>query len=105
MVTPYSIRHKGLVPNYTGTTLPEGACDSEELLYVQGETEVKEQADGAGNVLMAWTYDVEWTPSEVAWASRWDLYLHMDRLVFLWIVISLVRLLLTFCPISRFTCN
>ena len=26
---------------------------------------------------MVYTYDVKWEPSDVKWASRWDLYLYM----------------------------
>ncbi|CAO3578422.1 unnamed protein product [Absidia cylindrospora] len=30
-----------------------------------------------GNTRIAYTYDVVWTPSNTAWATRWDSYLHI----------------------------
>lgn len=36
--------------------------------------------DKDGNVEVIWTYDVRWVPSDVKWASRWDIYLSMGNL-------------------------
>ena len=32
-----------------------------------------------GKTKVTWTYSVEWRPSTTAWASRWDIYLHVDE--------------------------
>ena len=34
--------------------------------------------DVGGNSKVTWTYSVYWRPSDVAWALRWDTYLHVD---------------------------
>jgi transmembrane 9 superfamily member 2/4 len=32
----------------------------------------------AGETQVQWSYSIYWMPSNVAWASRWDTYLHVD---------------------------
>lgn len=32
-----------------------------------------------GEVVVVWTYDVKWEESPIRWASRWDIYLSMNR--------------------------
>jgi transmembrane 9 superfamily protein 2/4 len=39
----------------------------------------EEQKVTTGTVLF--TYDVIWRPSNIHWASRWDIYLSMDNAV------------------------
>jgi len=46
-------------------------------MFVSGESAPK---DSDGNVEVIWTYDVKWIPSNVRWASRWDVYLSMGNL-------------------------
>ena len=36
------------------------------------------QKNGNGDVVVVWTYDVSWEPSDIHWASRWDIYLSMN---------------------------
>ncbi|CDH55046.1 endosomal p24a protein [Lichtheimia corymbifera JMRC:FSU:9682] len=43
-------------------------CSPENLAFYLKE-------DGKSKVV--YTYDVEWLPSETAWATRWDMYLHI----------------------------
>ncbi|KAI7880709.1 hypothetical protein K492DRAFT_146936 [Lichtheimia hyalospora FSU 10163] len=43
-------------------------CNPENLAFYLKE-------DGKSKVI--YTYDVEWLPSETAWATRWDMYLHI----------------------------
>eukprot|EP00911_Craspedida_sp_UC1_P002711 UC1_evm1s1990 len=50
--------------------------------------------DGSQDIV--WSYGVEWVPSDVAWASRWDTYLEMDDVDIHWFSIlnSLITVLL-----------
>ena len=41
--------------------------------------DVEPQNVEPGTVLF--TYDVTWRPSEIHWASRWDIYLSMNNAV------------------------
>ena len=41
-----------------------------------------------GKTRIYWTYDVLWTESDVRWASRWDLYLHMTDSQIHWFAIG-----------------
>lgn len=34
--------------------------------------------DEAGETDLTWSYSVDWRPSNVAWAVRWDMYLHVE---------------------------
>lgn len=47
------------------------------------------------SVLVTWTYSVSWFPSDVKWASRWDIYLHMtdDQIHWFSIINSLMIVL------------
>jgi len=36
------------------------------------------QKNADGDVVVVWTYDVAWEPSDIHWASRWDIYLSMN---------------------------
>merc|ERR1711957_588162 len=36
-----------------------------------------QSVDKAGEII--WTYDVKWEPSDIRWASRWDLYMYMGE--------------------------
>ena len=49
---------------------------------------------------MLFTYDIVWKPSNIKWASRWDIYLSMDNAVpkkVHWFSIALFLLLIVFC--------
>lgn len=37
------------------------------------------QTQKPNDLTVPWTYDVSWVPSEVQWASRWDIYLSMGN--------------------------
>jgi transmembrane 9 superfamily protein 2/4 len=76
LVEPISVQHKyegrwndakgakQLTSCYNGQPMPP--LDSRRSqLYVDKQNEV------------IWTYDVIWRPSEIQWASRWDIYLSM----------------------------
>ena len=32
-----------------------------------------------GTIDVIWTYDITWQPSNIKWASRWDIYLNMNH--------------------------
>jgi len=73
-VEPFSVDHKYNEPwNAASPTLstcsPIHPVTSVGNLQPQAVTEADE---------IVWTYDVKWEWSEVRWASRWDLYMHMS---------------------------
>lgn len=84
-VEPWSVQH-----NYTGawdpkTTKLKTCLPSVGLRMDYGYQYLKAPgADGKGKVVdkmeVVWTYDVRWVPSDIAWASRWDVYLSMGDL-------------------------
>ncbi|EOD32416.1 hypothetical protein EMIHUDRAFT_468029 [Emiliania huxleyi CCMP1516] len=102
-VEPLSVKHK-----YKGAwsddasqlqllTLPVGH-DSPPLRAdrkrcgARGGLRVRREATGP----VVYTYDVKWEPSDVKWASRWDLYLYMgdDQIHWFSIINSLAIVLL-----------
>ncbi len=67
---------------------PDGSVDcgngsSPKQLSMEKETEV------------LWTYDVYWRPSDTAWATRWDKYLHVYDPKIQWISLILSTLVVT----------
>eukprot|EP00939_MAST-03C_sp_MAST-3C-sp1_P002715 g2715.t1 len=77
-----SIRHSNTewVKQPTYMPVPNECVDPEGFdrtyMFIDGEDTLK---DGQGNVEVVWTYDIQWEPSEIRWASRWDIYLSMDH--------------------------
>ena len=48
-----------------------------------------------GTKEIVWSYSVQWEPSDIAWASRWDTYLKMEDVEIHWfsIINSLVTVI------------
>lgn len=67
--------------------MPQGTANNCSFPEKHSPQEVKE----TGTELL-FSYSVEWRPSEVRWASRWDIYLQMTDVQIHWfsIVNSLV---------------
>lgn len=79
-VKPSSVQHKfenGVSWDGDATfTPPLEQCS----LYSENDfKDSKAQAVEVGDVIF--TYDITWEPSDVHWASRWDIYLSMDNAV------------------------
>ena len=55
-----------------------------EVRNVKGITSFQPQliTDDAKGIL--WTYSVDWSPSDIPWASRWDVYLAMKDVQIHW---------------------
>jgi len=70
-VRPYSIDHK-VAEGSKGDTPTLSTCDGIDA----GSTAPAQIKEGA---VIYYTYDVQWEPSDVRWASRWDIYLNMDH--------------------------
>lgn len=53
---------------------------------------------------IVWSYTVQWEESDIAWASRWDTYLHMDDAEIHWfsIINSLITVLFLTGVMVRF---
>jgi transmembrane 9 superfamily protein 2/4 len=72
-VEPFSVNHKYVKWNDKSPSLetcsPIHPVTSVGNLQPQALTEATE---------IVWTYDVKWEWSDVRWASRWDLYMHMS---------------------------
>ena len=73
-VEPFSVNHKYKPPWNAArpaltTCSPIHPVTSVGNLEPQALTEATE---------IIWTYDVKWEWSDVRWASRWDLYMHMS---------------------------
>lgn len=84
-VEPFSVKHK-YANDYTwdgesseGFVKPLDTCPSTGVHmsrnYVMQAQIVEEDAN------IMYTYDVTWVPSDVRWASRWDVYLSEDHMV------------------------
>ncbi|KAL3928028.1 MAG: hypothetical protein SGARI_005155, partial [Bacillariaceae sp.] len=83
-VEPMSIQHK-FQGNYNwdgeakeGYTKKLDTCKANQHMdrsMIQANQAVEEGAK------ILYTYDVVWNPSDVAWSSRWDIYLSEDHLV------------------------
>eukprot|EP00808_Paulinella_micropora_P022196 g15997.t1 len=95
-VDPYSIKHE-VENNWnieTGGTPVLSTCPTSRLNTefasfapqpVSGPS-VRISLDG--KITIFWTYDVLWEPSDVKWASRWDLYLKMTDSQIHWFAIG-----------------
>jgi len=81
-VEPKSIRHTHTdwkeQPKYMAV---KGECENPEEtmrppMVIAGDDA---QVEKDGNVLVVWTYSVQWEASPIRWASRWDIYLSMNN--------------------------
>jgi transmembrane 9 superfamily member 2/4 len=87
-VEPLSIKHKYVDSSYTwdgfapeGRDKPLATCPpKDKKLHVALKGNNIPQPVGVGETIR-YTYDVIWSPSEVEWTSRWDIYLNEDHLV------------------------
>lgn len=81
-VEPLSVKHTfANDAKWDGKTAAPPAlktCPANKLLTYEDVTEHL-KIPASGNVVF--TYSVEWRESEVQWASRWDVYLSMNRAV------------------------
>jgi transmembrane 9 superfamily protein 2/4 len=79
LIEPFSKNYKKLEKNLDATSFTPDICDVDETdeLALSGPEYVPSQK--AGGLIVAWTYDISFKPSDIAWASRWDVYLHMDN--------------------------
>ena len=66
------------------------ASDPNEPKAICSDHSARPQAVEGSEVLLPeyrtihWTYDVEWTRSEIKWSSRWDSYLKMTNVEIHW---------------------
>lgn len=72
-VEPISIKHK----SSGGDSQRLASCPSDSHLAYDHKSEHQRVADGE----LWFSYGVEWRPSDVSWASRWDIYLSMNNAV------------------------
>jgi len=82
---PYSVRHKfaaGVQVPSASQESKNAALNSESVKTCTGYPMTRTDANFAGpqelipGGQIIYTYDVVWEPSDVAWASRWDIYLN-----------------------------
>ena len=80
-VEPISVKHAffGGIWNGEGSAPPLATCSS--TAKMQFEDIKKADRQGVKEGPIVYTYGVEWQPSEVNWASRWDVYLTMNDAV------------------------
>lgn len=80
-VEPFSVKHQFMNGASWGGSYdaipPLATCDKTRPMDLDNVYE--EQKIQTGTVLF--TYDVIWRPSNIHWASRWDIYLSMDNAV------------------------
>lgn len=78
-VEPLSVKHS-FNTDWNGVGEPPAltTCSSSKHLSYD---DVKSGHQKLANGKMIFTYGVEWRPSEVRWASRWDVYLSMNHAV------------------------
>ena len=82
---PYSVRHKfaaGVQVPSASQESKNAALNSDSVKTCTGYPMTRTDANFAGpqelipGGQIIYTYDVVWEPSDVAWASRWDIYLN-----------------------------
>ena len=79
-VEPFTVKHEYEDAETDLATDPQPAlktCDPNAAMEL--DSVKKEQPIERGRVIF--TYDMLWKPSEIKWASRWDIYLSMDNAV------------------------
>lgn len=79
-VEPLSIKHAFEGGEWSGVGTPPrlATCSSSKQLTYD---DAKNQHQKVGLGKLIFTYGVEWRPSDVLWASRWDVYLSMNQAV------------------------
>lgn len=80
-VEPLSIKHNWLTGEWDGKGAPPDLATCSQTKHLSYDDIKKGQSMklAAGRVIFS--YGVEWRPSDVAWASRWDIYLSMNHAV------------------------
>jgi len=80
-VEPLSIKHNFNSGEWDGSgTAPSlSSCSTSKHLSYEDIKKGNSQKLGTGK--MVYTYGVEWRSSEIAWTSRWDVYLTMNHAV------------------------
>jgi transmembrane 9 superfamily protein 2/4 len=79
-VEPLSVKHRtqsGADWDGKGDSPALATCDTTKRLGFDDIKEAQKVTTGK----LYFTYSVEWRPSEVKWASRWDVYLSMNHAV------------------------
>lgn len=77
-VEPLSIKHAFSSP-WNGKGSPPALTSCSPTKHVQYDNVKDHQKVTDGRII--YTYGVEWRPSDVLWASRWDVYLSMNHAV------------------------
>ena len=77
-VEPLSVKHN-FVSKWDGNGDAPGLTTCSSSKHLDYDSVKEHQKVVADNVIF--TYGVEWRPSEVLWASRWDVYLSMNHAV------------------------
>lgn len=80
-VEPFSVKHQFIGgETWNGEDSfppPLGTCDKTVAMDLESINEAQKVSSGK----VIFTYDVMWRPSEIHWASRWDIYLSMDNAI------------------------
>jgi len=85
-VTPQSIKHSFLGgykwdgENKEVSTKKLATCDQQKELHTKSSPSTERQIVAVGEKIL-YTYDVIWKQSNVAWTSRWDVYLTENKQV------------------------
>eukprot|EP01038_Epipyxis_sp_PR26KG_P012781 gene12781-17137_t len=80
-VEPLSIKHT-FDKDWDGKGSPPGQLTScSQTKHVSYDDFKKESRQKVSIGKLVFTYGVEWKPSEIKWASRWDVYLSMNHAV------------------------
>lgn len=80
-IEPISVRHAftdNLVWDGKGTAPPLSTCNAMKLTEF---ADVKDHQKVPSSGKIIFTYGVEWQKSEILWASRWDVYLSMNKAI------------------------
>lgn len=78
-VEPLSVKHEFSGGDWNGVGNPPKPVICKSSKHLDYDSVKDHQKVQAGKVIF--TYDVEWRPSDVLWASRWDVYLSMNHAV------------------------
>ena len=74
-VHPMSIRQTGKISAECDSENDGGMNEDQPHMTITGS-----QAPKGGEMKITFSYDVYWVPSDIAWASRWDIYLSMGHM-------------------------
>lgn len=96
----YHLRSDGMYRIVGATVNPRSIkYNSESELTCEAEDVTPVQLSSEEDTDVIFTYSVYWVPSEVAWATRWDKYLHVYDPKIQWFALvnfSLIVIILTF---------